>query len=153
MGGFTTIQLEDTTQLNIDTQNARLEICGVPKRYRFYSERDVIFEYEYFKAGKGEFREELFPKDKINSLEDFKRYWSPQALGEIFVPHCGMLTFDCYFGRTSKTAMKALGRYISDIDNIKEIKSVGGSFSTFIERAGLSKLSLEIVKDYFPHDV
>ena len=25
-------------------------------------------------------------KDKINSLDDFKKYWSPEALGENFVP-------------------------------------------------------------------
>ena len=100
MGGFTHIKLKDCSIQNIAAHNTKLAIHNVPKKYHFYSELDVIAEYEYFKATIGVFPEHSFPKDKINSLEDFKRYWSPKALGIVFVPESGMLTFDCYFGRT-----------------------------------------------------
>ena len=46
MGGFTSIWLRDTSQQNIDQQNAELDALGVAKRYRFYSEKDIEFEYE-----------------------------------------------------------------------------------------------------------
>jgi hypothetical protein len=144
MGGFTKIQLKDTSQENIDKHNARLELNGVRERYRFYSERNVIFEYEAFKMGDGVFPENQFPKDKINSLDDFKKYWSPEALGEVFVPRIGTLTFDCYFGRTSKRAMRNIGRYLGM--NAKHLKEVGGSFETFCER-GMTKLEREIMKE------
>jgi hypothetical protein len=144
MGGFTQIKLRDCSQRNIDTQNARLELAGVPKMFRFYSEKDVIFEYEAFLIGKGVFSENQFPKDKINSLEDFKKYWSTKALGEMFVPPFGTLQFDCYFGRTSKRAMRNLGRYIAL--NIREFKEFDGSFSTFMER-GMTAIERQIVDE------
>ena len=100
--------------------------------------------YEYFVRGLGEFSENLFPKDKIKSLEDFKMYWNPRALGEVFVTHSGTLNFDCYFGRTSKSAMKKLGNYIAD--NYRELKEVHGSFSTFMER-GMTKLQRQILQE------
>ena len=144
MGGFTTIKLKDCSEQNISAHNARLELNKVPKKYRFYSESDIIFEYESFKAGLGYFGEDLFPKDKIKSLIDFKKYWSPKALGLIFVPEIGMLTFDCYFGRTSKRAMKAIGKYL--VDNHRDIEKVGGSWSTFLER-GCTKLEQQVLKE------
>jgi hypothetical protein len=144
MGGFTKIQLRDTSRENIDAQNARLELAGVPKKYRFYSEADVIFEYESFKQYDGVFPEQQFPREKIRSLEDFKRYWSAEALGEIFVPPIGALIFDCYFGRTSQRAMQGIARYVAE--NHREIEKVGGSFETFVER-GANKLQTEIIKD------
>ena len=144
MGGFTKIRLKDTSQENIDKHNARLELNGVKDMYRFYSDRDIRFEYEAFKMNDGVFPEHKFPKDKIKSFEDFKKYWSPEALGEVFVPRVGTLTFDCYFGRTSQRAMRNIGRYLGM--NAKHIKEVGGSFETFCER-GMVKLEREIMKE------
>jgi hypothetical protein len=143
MGGFTEIRLRDTSENNIIIQNRRLEKLGVAKRYRFYSEANAHSEYyEYYLVGKGNFPEHLFPKNKISSYEDFRRYWSPEALGSCFVPHVGTLTFDCYFGRTSKRAMRAIGKYVARYSS--EIKSVDGSFSTFMER-GMTKVEREII--------
>lgn len=142
MGGFTTIKLKDKTQRNIDTQNARLELCGVPKKYHFYSERDIIFEYEAFKVGVGVFPENQFPKNDIQSLDDFKRYWSAEALGGVFVPEIGSLNFDCYFGRTSKKAMRNIGKYVAN--NHHAIEKVGGSFIIFMER-GMTELERIII--------
>ncbi len=144
MGGFTKVYLKDTSQKNIDTQNARLILMGVPKQYRFYSETEVIYEYESFRIGKGYFPENQFPREKINSLEDFKNYWSPEALGEVFVPKFGTLTFDCYFGRTSKRAMRKIGKYLAE--NVDQIESVGGSFSTFMER-GMTKAERKLMEE------
>jgi hypothetical protein len=144
MGGFTTIKLKDCSEQNIAANNARMELTKVPKKYRFYSENDIIFEYEAFKAGIGVFRDDLFPKDKIKSLDDFKKYWNPKAVGLCFVPEIGMLTFDCYFGRTSKRAMRKLALYL--VDNYKEIESVSGSFSTFMER-GMTKLERQLINE------
>jgi hypothetical protein len=144
MGGFTQVFLKEVSRENIDKHNARLELNKVPKKYRYYSEQDIILEYEAFLIGDGVFEERLFPRDKINSLEDFKKYWSPEALGEVFVPHVGTLRFDCYFGRTSKRAMRNIGRYLAD--NVRHIKKVSGSFSTFCER-GMTKLEREIMKE------
>jgi len=144
MGGFTTVKLKDTSRENIDRQNAKLELFGVAKKYRFYSESDVILEYEAFKVDDGVFPEHQFPKDKINSYEDFKKYWSPEALGEIFCPHFGTLNFDCYFGRTSDRAMRNIGKYIAE--NIDEIEGVSGSFTTFMER-GMTKAERKILEE------
>lgn len=144
MGGITKIILKDTSEQNIVAHNTRLDIAGVPKKHRFYGEADIIAEYEYFKANDGNFPEDQFPKDKINSLNDFKKYWSTEALGEVFVPKNGTLTFDCYFGRTSEKAMRAIGKYV--VENRDEIKETGGSFSTFIER-GMTKLEREIIAE------
>lgn len=145
MGGFTQIFLKDTSRQSIDKHNALLELHKVPKSYRYNSEADVIFEYEAFKMNVGVFLEHQFPKDKINSLDDFKKYWSPEACGEIFVPHYGTLQFDCYFGRTSKGTLRKIGRYLAL--NAKDIKKTSGSFSTFIER-GMTKIEREIMKEY-----
>ena len=145
MGGFTQVFLKDTSRTNIDSHNAKLEIKKVPQKYRYSSDFDTIIEYEYFKEGKGAFPEDQFPKDKINSLEDFKKYWSPEALGEIFVAPTGTLQFDCYFGRTSKRAMRNIGKYLAE--NSTAIKKVSGSFSTFCER-GMTKLEQQIMKEH-----
>jgi hypothetical protein len=136
MGGHTVIYLKDKSQKNIDIQNARLEIGKVPQKYRFYSERDVIYQYESFKMNLGEFPKFQFPKDEINSLEDFKKFWSTEALGSVFVPPYGTLTFDCCFGRTSDGALRKMGKYVAS--NLDEIISVRGSFTTFVER-GMTK--------------
>ena len=134
MGGFTAIRLHNCSEENIKKQNEQLKECKVAKRYRFYSENDVKKEYEYYKKGDGNYPEHLFPKDKIRSYNDFKKYWSAEALGEVFVPKFGTLTFDCYFGRTSKRAMHNMAKYL--LTNLSQIKSVSGSFSTFVERSG-----------------
>ncbi len=137
MGGFTQILLKDCSQSNIDEQNEKLDELKVNKSYRFYSGNDVFKQYKYFLKGEGNWDERFFPKDKIKSYNDFKKYWSPEALGEIFVPQYGTLQFDCYFGRTSKRAMNGIATYLSC--NYSQIKSVRGSFSTFVERCGKHK--------------
>lgn len=145
MGGFTQVKLKDTSRANIDKHNALLKHYKVPEKYRYYSEYDVIFEYEGFKLGTGVFPERQFPRDKIKSLEDFKQYWSSKALGEVFVPPYGTLQFDCYFGRTSKRAMRNMGRYIAD--HVRDIAKTDGSFSTFMER-GMTKLEQQLMTEY-----
>lgn len=134
MGGFTTLKLRNISQENIDEQNQNLEELGVAKRYRFYSERSIEEEYQYYLKGDGNYPENFFPPDQINSLEDFKKFWSPRALGEVFVPHVGSLNFDCYFGRTSERAMHGIARYLLIYGD--RIKETSGSYSTFVERAG-----------------
>ena len=62
MGGFTKIVLKKKDNVSIDTNNIRLELLNVPKRLRFYSNRDIIFEYESFKKGLGVFPESQFPR-------------------------------------------------------------------------------------------
>ena len=137
MGGFTQIRLRHTSEEVVARENKELRECGVARRYRFYSEADIRFEYEGFVTGDGVFPPHLFPKDKIKNYADFKRYWSSEALGEVFVPKNGTLNFDCYFGRTSKRAMHNLAKYL--LCNQSKIKSVNGSFSTFVERCGYGK--------------
>ncbi len=144
MGGFTEIKLKDCSNENIEKQNQLLEDFGVARKYRFYSESDVIWEYEGFVKGTGSFPEHLFPKDKINSYEDFTKYWNTKSLGSLFCPEFGTLTFDCYFGRTSKRAMRNMGKYITD--NHNEIEKVSGSFSTFMER-GMTRLERQIINE------
>lgn len=134
MGGFTSLQLRNISQENIDEQNQNLNELGVAKRYRFYSERDVREEYDYYLKGDGIYPEHMFPSEKINSFEDFKKYWSPEALGEVFVPRNGMLTFDCYFGRTSKRAMHGIAQWVL-IYGDSQLKETSGSYSTFVERS------------------
>jgi len=143
MGGFTQVYLKDCSYDNILKQNEKLKEYKVAKRYRFASEDDVKFEYNAFVKGLGVFPESQFPKDKIKSYNDFKKYWSTEALGEIFCPTFGTLNFDCYFGRTSKRAMRNMGKYIAN--NVDEIKKTNGSFSTFIER-GMTKIEQALMK-------
>lgn len=142
MGGFTVIYLKDRSEENIRKHNELLKKHKVAKRYRFYSMDDVMFEYDSFKKGLGSFPEHLFPKDKINNLDDFCRYWNPNAVGEVFVSYTGSLSFDCYFGRTSKRAMRGIGKYI--VENWRDILAVSGSFDTFIER-GMTKSEMEFI--------
>ena len=137
MAGFTAIYLKDCSQKNIDEQNKKLAAYKVAKQYRFYSLENVRKEYEYFLKGDGYFPEDQFPRNKIKSFEDFRKYWSTESLGEVFVPKFGSLTFDCYFGRTSKRAMHNIANYL--IDNISLIKGTNGLFSTFVERCGKYK--------------
>jgi hypothetical protein len=144
MGGFTKFQLKDTSEKNISKQNDLLKSYGVPKKYRFYSLEDVLFEYESFKLGAGYYPANLFPRDKIKSFEDFQKYWNSKAIGEVFVAPIGALVFDCYFGRTSKRAMRNIGRYLSD--NHREIESASGSYETFFED-GMTRLERQIMKE------
>jgi hypothetical protein len=144
MGGFTNFKLKDVSEMNIMKHNAKLRVFKVPEKYRFYSVSDVLLQYEYFKIGDGAWPEAQFPKDKINSFEDFKKYWNPKALGVVFVPHFGQLTFDCYFGRTSKRAMRGIAKYLAE--NHRDIESAGGSYETFFER-GMTKLERQIMKE------
>jgi len=134
MAGFTSLKLRDTSQENIDEHNQHLDELGVAKRYRFYSVDDIKYQYEGFVNGEGVFKECFFPRDKINSFEDFLKYWSPQALGEVFVPHIGSMNFDCYFGRTSQRAMHGIARYLLIYGD--HIRTTSGSYSTFVERCG-----------------
>jgi hypothetical protein len=144
MGGHTKVMLNSTSRDNIARHNARLEIHRVPKKYRFYGPDDVVVEYEYFRAEKGTYPEHMFPKASINSFADFKRHWNTDACGECFVPPFGALTFDCYFGRMSKGAMRAVAKYL--IANVSEIASVRGSFVTFMER-GMTATERKIWKE------
>lgn len=138
MGGFTKIQLRDCSQKNIDKCNEELRAQGLRKDIKFYSEEDTRKEWQFYRSKQYAERAEyypphLFPQD-IKSYEEFKKYWSTRALGEVFVPPIGALTFDCYFGRTSKTAMHALARWL--LLSLDDIKEVSGSYSTFVERCG-----------------
>ena len=144
MGGFTVVYLKDRSEENIRKHNELLKKYGVAKRYRFYSIEDVKFEYESFTKGLGVFPEHTFPKDKINSFDDFCKYWNPKTVGEIFVQYTGSISFDCYFGRTSKRAMRNLGRYFGDHYN--EIFAVSGSFDTFMER-GMTRLERQLFNE------
>jgi len=144
MGGFTKVVLENKTITNIRKQNEILKELGLAKKYRFYSEDDVRFEYEGFCNNDGSFPEHRFPRDEIKSYEDFKKYWNTNVLGEIFVPKFGTLTFDCYFGRTSQNAMRRIAKYV--IENHLKIEYVSGSWTTFIER-GMSKRQCKKLKE------
>lgn len=144
MGGFTKFQLKDTSNENIAKHNMLLRKFGVPKKFFFYSLNNLIEEYEGFRRGDGVFPESFFPRDKIKSFDDFQRYWSTEALGEIFVPPFGALTFDCYFSRTSKRAMRNIAKYLAD--NHKDIESASGSYITFFER-GMTKQERQIMKE------
>ena len=132
MGGFTEIHLKNTSEENIKEQNRKLKSFGVPAKYRFYSETDIKKEYKCFIKGEGAFPEHLFPKNEINSYEDFKKYWNPSAIGSTFCPYAGSLTFDCYFGRTSDKDMRGIANYL--LQNHNEIKSADGSFDTFMSK-------------------
>lgn len=153
MGGFTTLRLKDTSKKNIDKHNQMLKDAKVRKDLRFYSEDDVKFEYKAFINYEGEFPSHLFPREKIKNYQDFTKYWSTEALGEVFCPKFGTLKFDCYFGRTSNNAMKCLKNYI--INALLLIENTGkspfeyadGSWSTYLERCGASKLNLELINE------
>lgn len=134
MGGFTSIWLKDTSQKNIDEQNAELDALGVNKRYRFYSEENIREEWEFYRNDPDRHvHYSQFPQD-ITSYETFKLWWSPKKWGTCFIPEVGMLTFDCYFGRTSSRAMHGIARYL--LYATTPIKEVSGSYSTFVERCG-----------------
>jgi muconolactone delta-isomerase len=137
MGGFTEIHLKNKDNDNISKHNVLLELLKVPKNYSFYSMYDIIYEYETFKQGLGSFPEDMFPEDKINSLEDFMKYWNTEVVGKLFVPEIGSLTLDCYYGRTSDKTMRKIGKWVAN--NLDEIDHVGGSFSTFIEKGCTKK--------------
>lgn len=150
MGGFTEIFLRDTSIENIRKQNAKLKALGVIDIH-FYSEDDILIEWNAYKNGEGAFPEHSFPRG-IKTFEEFKKYWSPEALGVVFCPRTGSLTFDCYFGRTSKRQMNLLRKYLMGYDenlhcNINLIAKVRGSFSTFVERGRFTKLETQILKE------
>lgn len=153
MGGFTQLKLKDTSEENIEKHNKMLDALKVRKEIRFYSENDIKKEYEYFVRGEGAFPENQFPKDKIKSFKDFKKYWNPKALGEIFCPTNGTLQFDCYFGRTSKRAMKGIKDYIITALLLPEnfmntpFDKATGSWTAFLERCSASKLNLELINE------
>lgn len=142
MGGFTTVFLRDKSQKNIDKHNEILKEFGVARDYHFYSEKDIYNEFEAFQADSGVFPEHRFPKDQIKSFSDFKKYWSTEALGEIFCPYQGEFTCDCYFGRMSKRAMRNFCKYLAAHHN--DIESMGGSYETLLER-GATQLEREII--------
>lgn len=144
MGGFTQIFLRDCSEENIARANESLKQAGLRKDMRFYSEADVKLEYEYFARGEGHFPESQFPKDKIKSYKDFTKFWNSKTLGNVFCPPFGVLQFDCYFGRTSKRAMRILGRWVAENHHL--IEKTSGSFTTFIER-GMTKLECQILKE------
>ena len=150
MGGFTQIYLRDKSIENIRKQNAKLKEMGIVKM-NFYSDDDINIEWEAYKNRNGAFPEHLFPIG-IKTFEEFKVYWSPEALGEVFCPQTGSLTFDSYFGRTSKRQMNLLRKYLMGYDenlrcNINLIEKVSGSFSTFVERGGFTKLEIQMLKE------
>jgi len=152
MGGMVKLYLKDTSIENIKKHNDLLRKCKVKKSINFYSEEEVLFEYQSFMKGVGHFPEHLFPSDKIKTFEDFKRYWNTESLGEVFCPKFGSLLFDCYFGRTSDNAMKCIKNYIVQaiIDNFpygSPFKEAGGSWDTFLERCSASKLKLELINE------
>ena len=153
MGGFTKLVLKDKSVENIRKHNELLSKAKVRKGIRFYSEDDVRLEYDAFLNNQGVFPEHSFPKDKIKSYDDFTKYWSTEALGEVFVPKFGTLTFDCYFGRTSDNAMKCLKNYIVDTLLLSEyfldspFEHASGSWSTYLERCSASKLDLELINE------
>lgn len=139
MGGWTKIQLKDTSQENIDQQNERLREYGLRKDIRFYSEKDIIKEWEHYQNDGPEERAKyypphMFPQD-IQTLEEFKKYWNPEAIGVVFCPKIGALHFDCYFGQTSKTAMHKIAYWILCHGESQGIRTEG-SYSTFVERSG-----------------
>lgn len=137
MGGFTKIRLKDKSQSNIDNVNAMLGKAKIIKEYRFYSEKNVKQEYKYYLKGDGHYPEHLFPANQINSYDDFKSRWSAEALGEVFVPKFGTLTFDCYYDRTPERVMNQIAKFL--IKNIYLIGEVEGSFSTFVEKCNLNQ--------------
>lgn len=144
MGGFTQVFLRDRSEENIKAVNQSLRDAGLRKELRFYSEDETRFEYECFLKNDGYFPEDQFPRNEIKSYEDFKKYWNTEKLGAVFVPPYGVLQFDCYFGRTSKRAMRILGRWI--VDNHRLIEKTSGSFTTFMER-GMTKLERQVIEE------
>jgi hypothetical protein len=132
MGGFTTIRLKDNSQANIDLHNQKLREFKLAKKYYFYSIKNIKIEYEGFVKGEGVYPDHLFPKDKINSFKDFRKYWSTKAIGESFCPPFGVLRCDVYYSRMSERNKRALGRYF--MANIDAIKEVNGSSTAFFER-------------------
>jgi len=153
MGGFTQLKLKDNSEENIAKHNKMLDDAKVKKSFRFYSKNNVKEEYKAFVEGRGAFPENQFPKDKIKSYSDFKKYWNPKALGEVFCPEFGTLQFDCYFGRTSQNAMKNLKNYIINALLLPEYSGktpfdwASGSWTTFLERCSASKLNLELINE------
>ena len=151
MGGFTSIQLKDTSQENIDEQNAELDALGVAKRYRFYSEKNIRLEWDYYQACGPELRAERFPAHSfpqdITSYETFTQHWSPKKWGTCFIPEIGMLTFDACFGRTSTRAMHGIARFLLySFDGT--VKETTGSYSTFVERCGYkAKTKIKILME------
>ena len=139
MGGFTKILLKDTSEDNIILMNCLLDRFKVSDKYRFYLRHNAREEYYHYIIGNGAYPAHMFPRDKINSYEGFLQYWNPEKCGDCFVRPFGMLTFDCYFNRTPAAQMKRLAHFL--LENRETIAKVGGSFETFVERAGISKKS------------
>jgi ASC-1-like (ASCH) protein len=146
MGGFTKILLKDTSAENIQKQNEILAEEGVDEMYRFYSENDVLLQWEGFQENPEYFPDHLFPKDKINSYTTFKEYWNTEAIGEIYCPPFGMLTFDCYFNRMDQAQMYSVAAYL--LKNPEQIAAVGGSYDTFVERAGIGNMTRNRLKNF-----
>lgn len=146
MGGLTKIHLKDPSKENIKFVNDILTGMKLAKNFRFYSEVDVQLEYKAFVDDEGVFNEDQFPKNKIKSYDDFKNYWSTEALGEVFVPKFGCLSFDCYFGRTSQTSMNIIAKFLYSYRYL--IGEVSGSYLTFInDRVTMTqKKKVELLK-------
>jgi hypothetical protein len=160
MGGWTKVMLKDTSRDNIDRHNARLEIFGVPKQYRYQHHGNVVEEYEWYLAHVSEpdhpnskvreavYPEHMYPRDQINSFADFCKFWNPEAVGASLVPPNGALTFDCYYSRMSRRAMRAVAKYL--LANVAEIASVEGSFSTFMEKGMTASQRAEFLENCAP---
>jgi hypothetical protein len=146
MGGLTKIHLKDPSKENIKFVNDILTGMKLAKSFRFYSEADVELEYKCFVDGEGTFPDDQFPKNQIKSYDDFKNYWSTEALGEVFVPKFGCLSFDCYFGRTSQTAMNLIANFLYSYRYL--IGEVSGSYLTFVnDKISISqKKRVELIK-------
>jgi len=144
MGGFTTIRLKDNSQANIDLHNSKLREFKLAETYSFYSIKNIKIEYNAFKKGEGAFPDHSFPKDKIKSFKDFRKYWSTKAIGQIWCPPFGVLRCDVYYSRMSIRNKRALGRYF--MANIDAIKEVDGSSTTFFERC-LTKRERQICRE------
>ena len=132
MGGFTKIQLRDTSEENIDKCNQELREFGLRKDISFNSEKSIREEWEFYQNDSPEDRRKYyhnFPQD-ITEYSEFRKHW----LAHPFVRPIGALTFDCYFGRTSTRAMHAIARWL--LLSLDEVKHVEGSYSTFVERCG-----------------
>jgi len=146
MGGYTSIQLKDTSEKNILIQNAKLAELGVPVKYHFYSLNDVKYEYAMFvtRDKRANFPVDMFPPSQIHSLEDFQKFWNNKKLAS-FCPPFGSLNFDCYFGRTSDRAMRAIGKYV--VQNYLEIEKIEGSVDDLMER-GMSSRQQIFLKNF-----
>lgn len=140
-----TITLKDKSTENCAVHNMILKHDYKCEKYlTFNSVAHTKFEYEGFKRGFGVYPEHIFKRDEIETFEDFEKFWSPDCIGEVFVPHYGSGNFDCYFGRTPNGTMGRIAKYLFDFSN--DIESISGSTETFLERATAPAYVIDAVK-------